>query len=251
MAVITTAVAAIAGVGLALKSGSDARKFAGEQSAYNAEIAATNAAYRLEIMDYNNSEYVKDVAHYNSLIDWQKTEAVKAFDYIADSKTTIETDALRELGDNLVKQIETEMVALFDTQQVDQQALGETGGQRVIAAASGTSGNTARLLEGDIQRQAGVARTSIERNFKSARAQTVREATAIRARRNAQLGQLPRALPSFQPLSAPRPPAPVSPTNPAAPVSRPSSLAVGLGAVSTGVNLGLSAYNLSTGLAGS
>jgi len=113
---------------------------------------------------------------------------------------------------------------------------------RAHAADSGVAGNSALLVEGEVERQGGDARRAIARNDEATVRQLRLEALGVKARRDSGLAAL--TIPVFEPLAPPSAPPPVSPVNPAAPVAIPSTASVVLGGVSTGVNLASGAANL-------
>jgi len=62
-----------------------------------------------------------------------------------------------------------------------------------------------------------------------------------KAQRDGAMGQI--TVPTFQPIAPPKAPGPVNPINPAAPVAIPSSASIGLNAISSGINLGITGNN--------
>jgi len=235
-------IAAGVGAAAAVKGGIDARKAAGQQSDYNAEIDRLSKAYRLDVMNYQNTTYANDIDFFNKQVAWQKEEFEKGKTRIEDTRTAVDQNMFGLLAGQMTKIVEENMAEALGLADVAAQVRQETGAVDVRVADSGVGGNVVAMLRGDVARQGGNAATITSMNAASARRQSMQEAQQIKAERDTQLSQL--TIPVFQPMQAPAPPSPVSPVNPSAPSQRLGAATIALNAVSSGINLAVGANSL-------
>jgi hypothetical protein len=232
---ISTVIAGVVGAGGAIASGIQASNAAGAQADYNAEVEALQKQYRLDVMAYQNADYANNVKFYKDQIAWEQGEFEKTKTHVSDQIEAVNDDMFSKLGQQMTQVVQQDIAMALGIQTVDTQAREERGKLEATVADSGIGGNTVNILRGDIDRQAGNARTVYDMNDTAARQQISNEMRGSVAQRNNALASL--TIPTFQPLQAPAPPAPVSPVSPAAPASRPSAATIGLNALSSGINL--------------
>lgn len=233
--------ALVVGVGSTVVGGIQQGNANNEQRAYNAKIEGIQKQYRLDVMEYQNSDYANNVDFYTKQIAWEKAEFEKTKTHVADSKDAIQDNFFGNLAAQVTQAVELDIATALGIADTNTQVLTETGALEARMADSGVGGNSAAIMRGDIQRQGGNARNMHELNSTSARRQLGNEMLGTKAQRDGQLASI--QIPTFQPIAPPKPPGPVSPINPSAPVASPSAAAIGLSAVSNGINLGLSGYN--------
>lgn len=231
-----------AGIGTSVASGNQQRNFANDQTAHVNQVNALNKSFRLEVMNYQNKEWAKDIVHFDQLIDFQTGEFSKFKDYALQQSENVKEDYTVKIGTSLLRAVQEQVAASLQTATTDTQVRAETGTTRARVADMGVSGNSVAAVEGDIARQGGEARRAIDRNLEARLHQGRLEMLGIKAQKDSALASI--QIPAFQPIQPPRPPEPVSPVAPAAPVSRPSNTAIALGAVSNGLNMGASMGNL-------
>ncbi len=241
---LTTAIvgSAILGVGASLKAGSDAKKAASAAQDYNNAVAAQNAKYRLEVMDWGNDVYESDIAFYEKNVAYQRDEFDKMKGQVTQTVDAVNKNMFAALATQATRIIEQDIAATLGMADISRQVQTETGAVDVAIAEANIGGNTAKLLRGEIERQGGEAKMITGMNADSARKQSVLEMKAIKASRDTQLAGI--TIPSFAPIAPPQAPSPVSPTAPAAPVARPSTGAIVLNAAATGINLATGAQQL-------
>lgn len=226
-------VAAAVGIGGALLSGKEARKNAKEQEAYNRKVEELNKAYRLEVMAYQNEQYEADTDYYGRLVGYQKDEFDKFKTYATAQSEAVEENFVDQLAAQMQRVAEIDIAAYLDIEDVNFQELGAAGSLQLAQAEAGVAGNTANILQGEVQRQAGTGRIAADLQYKANRRQAISETKSLKARRDQALSGI--RVPTFQPMQPPQPPAPVSPVTPAAPVSRPSTGSVLLNAANAGL----------------
>jgi len=236
--VVGTAVGVVGGI----VNGIEASNAAADQAAYNAKVEAMNQQYRLNVMAYQNADYANNVDFFKQQIAWERGEFDRTKQHVSDQIDAVNDDMLSQLSQQVAQVVQQDMVEVFGDRSTQDQARAATGTLEARLADSGVSGNTADILRGDIQRQAGNAERTYALNDDAARSQIRTEMLGTVATRNNQLASI--SIPTFQPLQAPKPPAPVSPVNPAAPVATPSAASIALNGISTGINLGIGAAKL-------
>lgn len=231
--------AAVAGTAATVIGGVQAGNAAADQREYNANVEAVQRQYRLDVMEYQNSDYANNVDFYTKQIAWEKAEFEKTKTHVADSKDAIDDNFFGNLAAQVTQAVELDIATALGIAETNTQVLNETGTLEARMADSGVGGNSAALMRGDIQRQGGQARNMHELNSTVSRRQLGLQMQGSKAQRDGSLASI--QIPTFQPIAPPKPPGPVSAVNPSAPVASPSAAAIGLGAVSNGINLGLSA----------
>lgn len=240
------AAAAVVGAAAAVKGGIDARKAAGQQQEYNAEVERLQEQYSRDVMNFQNGQYAEDVDFFNRQIAWQEKEHSKNMARAKDAVAITNEDFFGKLSTAFTRVVEQDIAESLSVMDISRQVRTETGAQEARIADSGVSGNTVDILRGDIQRQGGEAKNITGMNAQAARNQLGLEIRGVKTQRDAQLSSI--TIPTFQPLQAPGAPAPVSPVNPAAPVSRPSIATIAMNGVSSGINLGVNVNNFGQGL---
>jgi hypothetical protein len=228
--------------GAAVAGGLQAASAAGDQRAYNQEVARLQADYRLRVMGYQNENYAKDVDFYNKQIAWEKDEFDKTKTRVTDAVSAANENFYNALSTQMTKIVQQDIAETLGVIDVQRQVQTEGGALEASLADSGISGNTANLLRGDVARQGGNAVSMIRLNASVQRDQAMLEARGLKAGRDAQLASI--QIPTFAPLAPPKPPAPVSPVNPAAPVAVPSAATIALNAASAGINMGAGIGNI-------
>jgi len=237
------AVAAVVGTGAAIKGGIDAKNHANNQNDYNAEVDRIQKQYRLDVMEYQNADYANNVDFYKKQIAWEQEEFRKTQQHVKDTVEAVETNFFGALAAQVTMAVEQDIAMTLGIVDTNTQVRNETGKLEARMADSGVGGNSAALLRGDIQRQGGEARNMYSMNNESARRQIGLEMQGSKAQRDGSLASI--QIPTFQPVAPPKPPGPVSPINPSAPVSSPSAAAIGMSAISSGINMGISVNNFS------
>ncbi|CAB4165303.1 hypothetical protein UFOVP823_28 [uncultured Caudovirales phage] len=238
---IIAGVGAVAGVAGTVMAGNAASNAAASQNAYNAETKRLQDQYRLDLMDYNNTNYALDVDFYKRQIDWEKGEFEKTKAHVAATITAVNEDMFGKLATQMTRIVEQDLAATLQIGDTNRQVRQETGVIDAQVADRGIGGNTVNMLRGEVARQGGEAKNVIGLNADSARHQAVLEMSGIKSARDGALSSI--TIPTFQPLAAPRAPAPISPVNPSQTVSGPSAGSIVMGGISSGINLGLSGYN--------
>jgi hypothetical protein len=236
------AATAVIGAASAVVSGIQARGNAQDAQAYNNQVAAQNSAFRLEVMQWANEDYERNISNYTMNLGYEKETFGRAKDNAELQVKNVQKNYVAEIGTALLRSVQEDISTSLQLENTAGQVGATKGSLQARMADSGVAGNSANLVEGDVERQGGNARRAIERNREATQNQEKLQLLGIKAQRDTQLGSI--TLPTFAPLTPPSTPAPVSPVNPAAPVPIPSVAAIALNGISAGMSAGAGAGNL-------
>lgn len=222
-----------------------AKKQAWENNAAAAAQEAVQQKYRTELMTYNTQVYSQNISYRKEVMDYQKSEWDRQVDFIDTARDRSEQNYFTKLGGLLTRAFEEQIAGMFEEQEVQAQ------GRELRAKTSNTigerniDGNTADQLMGEVFRQEGEARTMMKLNDTARSRQLRMDVLAVKADHDERIGSL--QLQTTAPLAPLEQPSPVAPVQPARFDKGPSTAAMWVN-VATGVVNGISGYRSANGL---
>lgn len=174
---------------------------------------------------YLNAVYANDVAYRNALVEKQWEDSRRQEEYIKRASDAINTNYFGRVADLTQREIEEMVAAQYKNFEIDRQDQADSATLAVALGEGDFDGVTVDQLMGEVDRQAGEAKTSVDMNLKATQRQIGRQILASRAEAEGQLNAIP--IKGFDPIAYPNPPQTVP---------KPNFLSTLLGIGSAGIN---------------
>lgn len=236
---IFAGVSAAMSVASAASSAAGQAQIAKQSAAQAAATNAANAAYRDEVMRYQNETWKQDLEYAQESLGYQREEFSRQIEWTDKAQESVTRNRDAEAFAMMARGIEETIASTFQLQGIQRQ--GTAARATYAAKERGVEGNSVEAVLGDVWRQEGEAKTVVDMNRDVTGRQLFREAIALDAGADSQMSQIASGVRTYAPNAPIRAPGPVNPVNPQAGTTAPSVAALAGGLVS-GVLGGFNTY---------
>ena len=181
-------------------------------AAADAQTKAQQETYRADLMEYNNTTYASNIEYREQVMDFQKSEWDRQVDFVTKQTGRAEENYFTKMGALLTQAFEQQIAETFQIQSTEAQGRSARGTLGVSTGERNIDGNTVRMLEGELFRQEGEALTTIDLNRQSRDRQVVLEQKQLSAEHYTRVSSLQLQADSpLAPIQTPSPVAQVAP----------------------------------------
>ncbi|MEZ2409835.1 hypothetical protein AB6806_23875 [Bosea sp. RCC_152_1] len=232
-----------AGVGIfsAITGAAAANQQKWQNAAYQAQVNAQQEKYRAEMMVYNNDVYRSNIEYREKVLEYQKTEWDRQVAHVNDQSERTEQNYFVKMGALLTQAFEQQIAEMFQIEASNAEGRAARGSVNASIGERGIGDDsaTAEALRGDLFRQEGEALQVIDKNRQSRDRQLVLNLDALKAEEYTKLASM--QLTPDAPLAPLQVPSPVAPVAPVQQVSKGSNLSM-YAQIGTAVLGGISGY---------